>query len=304
MPRLSWIPSWLGGFYSLLYREFRGNTFTVREVMGCVGGLGYSYSAVKKALSELVGHGWATREGRGRYRLRDPRLIAVNVGLRLVAVRVAERLKSIGGVHAVILVGSVADGRARGTSDVDLVVVVEKAGREGAENVLYSCPHCGDSPLVISPEDLVDELGRGNPNVISYLRAGFCLYDDGLVSRLRGKEWEFSLNYVRDWVDSAAFYYNYARKRPRLDYCLRALKSAVYADLALHKLPLRSFEESLEAFSSLHPKLVGDVDSLSEDIERMDEEKLGALHDLTGKIVKEVRKEWERERGKRILRTE
>lgn len=301
---MSWIPRWLGGFYSLLYREFRGKTFTVREVMECVGSLGYSYSAVKKALSELVGNGWATREGRGRYRLKDPGKIAVNVGLRVVAMRVADRLKSIGGVHAVILVGSVADGRARNTSDVDLVVVVEKEGREEAENVLYSSPHCGDSPLIVSPEDLVDELGRGNPNVISYLRAGVCLYDDGLVSGLRGKEWEFSLNYVRDWVDSAAFYYNYARKRPRLNYYLRALKSAVYADLVLNKLPLRSFEGSLETFFNLHPKLVGDVGSLLEDIEKMDEEKLGALPDLTGKILKEVGKEWERERGKRILRTE
>ena len=133
-----WPSKALGSLYSTLYCDYDGRVFSLDDVASLVG----SRPRAKVYLHRLRRGGWAfpfSREGRGMYRLQRPEVSVLtecgkirgltNVKQQeyagLLGTFAAEVIGSVGGVKSLVLFGSLARGKARSDSDVDLIAVIE-----------------------------------------------------------------------------------------------------------------------------------------------------------------------------------
>lgn len=301
------MPRWLGGGYAILRRRFRDKMFSFQEAETLLHRLGYSPTAVKKLLSLLSKYGWLKREGRGNYVLGGVEDIVTQIALRQIAERVSEELRRIDGLHSILLIGSVADGTATSESDVDLVVLTDRESIKEVENVIYSAPFCSDSPLLITPKEFTSELKRGNPNIVSYLIKGKVLYDDGLVTRLRRRDWKINAKYAGDWIKEAGasleFVTKRGRKRP--EAYVRILMGLVRSDLVLHGEYVGSMRKMAKLFQRLHPGIGSRGIDLISSYKRgmaVPGKEAADLERCVREVVEEVKEEWTGEIGGRTTR--
>ena len=134
-----WPQRWLGVAYSRLYSRFREGRFTSGDIVAVAG----TREKAKAIAARLQKAGLMCRHSkRGRkmvYRLIDPEtLVLMASGLvsgltrirqqvyrRLAGLACSAMLRDVQGLHSVVLYGSVARGRAKPESDLDLLVVAD-----------------------------------------------------------------------------------------------------------------------------------------------------------------------------------
>jgi predicted nucleotidyltransferase len=207
-----WPPPWLGTLYAKLYTHFGPDAFTTREVLPFLK----SGAAARVAIHRLRKAGClflhGERGGRGLYRLAapEPYLLAVAGRLqgldrvpqqrycRLLGLFCAELLWQRLPVRSVVLFGSVARGRAKADSDIDLLVVLE--GFRSLGEALDRLVEVEFSPRVAAEIEWLEahgvathlsfhpltpqELHQHPPILLDILDEGIVLMDDGTFTQV------------------------------------------------------------------------------------------------------------------------
>jgi len=134
-----WPQRWLGSLYARLYARFRNRRFTFADIVAEAGSpqRGKAATARLQKIGILYRHAMS---GRTRvYRLVDPETFLLmasgyladlaRIGQepyrRLTGLACAAISREVRGLHSVVLYGSLARGKARSDSDLDLLVVAD-----------------------------------------------------------------------------------------------------------------------------------------------------------------------------------
>jgi predicted nucleotidyltransferase len=221
-PTITWIPPWLGRFYSLLRSEFAGEPFKLEDVEG-LKVFGVDRQKVRLVLSRLCAAGWITRLSRGNYLALEPEYIFISLGSKWAElVRIDEEsifpcLQSAVGsiiqlygrrLMSVALFGSSArlSSVKSSTSDIDLLVIVEglpstySKRLEELEGIQERCSKIRAAQWIASGQyhmlDLIvltrEELDQNSLFLLDLTRDAIILYDRQAVlgsalGRLRSK---------------------------------------------------------------------------------------------------------------------
>jgi hypothetical protein len=205
-----WPQRWLGQTYASLHRRFGNGRFTFEDVVQSAG----SRQRAKAVATRLQKIGLLYRHamaGRTRiYRLMDPETFILMAsgfltGLTRVRQETYRRLigltcvvisRELRGLHSVVLYGSLARGKARATSDVDVLVVADFAERfatrldrlillerspEIAEEISMLAQDGIDTHLSFLPMT-PNELEALPPILLDIVDEGIPLMDDGTFS--------------------------------------------------------------------------------------------------------------------------
>jgi predicted nucleotidyltransferase len=138
-----WPSRSLGSLYSRIYCKHENSVFTLSEVIGLVG----SRAKAKLYIHRLRSMGWVfpfPPMGRGAYRLQRPEVCVLThcskirglIGLKhpeyalLLGNYATEIIKSIPYIRSLVVFGSIARGKARRNSDIDLLAIID-----GEENL-------------------------------------------------------------------------------------------------------------------------------------------------------------------------
>lgn len=116
----------------------------------------------------------------------------VNNRYRSAAAEFAERVSSLLGdqVHSNILYGSVARGRAKRDSDIDVLVIdTSPVARDKVFDIAYELGEATDFEIFITVvyftrEDLYRIYSLGSPFIANVVRDGIILHDDGTFAGL------------------------------------------------------------------------------------------------------------------------
>ncbi|MEM1574244.1 MAG: nucleotidyltransferase domain-containing protein, partial [Candidatus Methanomethylicaceae archaeon] len=112
---------------------------------------------------------------------------------KLVSLKsIVNKLSKLKSTHSIILIGSFADGVEDESSDIDLFVVTDDISIDQVKEILYSNDYTCDSPLILTQKELIDELEKGNPNIVHYIKAGKIIKDSGLIEKIKNEKIVFS----------------------------------------------------------------------------------------------------------------
>lgn len=205
------MPPAIGRLYAKLYRRINMGTFTSSDLVDLAGGRVAARVAVKRMRKAGAAYLHEKTPRRWIYRLADPETYILSVSgairnlekipqqrySRLLGIFCAELIRRSLGIKSVVLFGSVARGKARQDSDVDLLIVTDKyksAGEaidrlvevEYSDKVAQELAWLEENgiPTHISFHPMTSETLRKHPPLLlDIVDEGIILIDDGTYAK-------------------------------------------------------------------------------------------------------------------------